>query len=1039
MIVFDEGARLFERAKKEATTSSLSRSSSLNQLHSNGVGKDGGDRDRSRYPTTTITASSSSSSLARDGRDARDYKSSRHSRSRSRDRYRDRYGSRYDGSGSRRRRSRSRSRSRSKSKSRSRSRSGSRSRSRSRDRGYTRDSRGSTYKRSDYRERDTYEPGRRTSGVGSYRPDGDYDSRDKVDRYKDGRDSRDGRDRGRDRIREDERDRYAPTRPIIAGEAPPSQLPVSRFNWPVPPTSAPRPNGISSSTAPIAPYQTRPYPTTAAPSYPPPPSSSSIISPTSRTPYDHPDYRRQFPLSSAPSAPSQPPHPSAPISSAVSAATPAKPIAAPAPPPFVLDEAAEQDIRTRAKRTLLTELTTAFMRDVRSKIVVPLLVNVLPTIPVIEPPKPKAPPVSIERKAPVQPIVKPVYEEPVRQRISKSRDVEDGSDSDDLSDEEDEEVSKSMQTLAKMIDVSPMKSLPTFKKRRKPEDELKSKRRDGEDEEGSDAERRQSKDVGDDGKEDRRKRRKIVFSDDSDEESDEEDNGKRSRRHRRSSSSSSAASSSSSSSWSIPDRDTSDKKAKVEVEEEDTEVVKNENGVADMEVDGVEEKQPIEEEVPGKKKGKGGRKKKAAIAKEDDDMAMQVDESVVDQLAEDDAAAAAIVGAKKKRKTKEKDSGAKGGKGKKKKDKQQQDEGTIGAQVDANGFVGEDDSASTLQQSQSKLLGDDEELAELERFLSKRPESLSKDVLVDIENESGFAGHDDGGGEMSDEFLDSVDVEDISNDVDDQRYLKIVVEEEKRKRGRRHKKDTATSIAEKKKKKEKEGRSRTFKLMVFPTVSCTNIDSSASSTEPAPHKSGSARTEGYYAIPEEAKRAYLTSHDYWNNPSELTAANGSSSSNLSSMAKSSSRANRINHRQLALGLEQQKRAISLSFGGGAVDSDLLKFNQLKARKKKLKFAKSAIHDWGLFAMEPVDANDMVIEYIGTIIRQKVADHREKEYEKMGIGSSYLFRVDDDTIIDATKLGNLARFINHCCDVSLIFFISFGLFLNAEQLLPNIYF
>lgn len=60
---------------------------------------------------------------------------------------------------------------------------------------------------------------------------------------------------------------------------------------------------------------------------------------------------------------------------------------------------------------------------------------------------------------------------------------------------------------------------------------------------------------------------------------------------------------------------------------------------------------------------------------------------------------------------------------------------------------------------------------------------------------------------------------------------------------------------------------------------------------------------------------------------------------------------------------------------------------------------------------------MVIEYIGEIVRQKVADNREKIYEQMGIGSSYLFRIDDDTIIDATKTGNLARFINHSCDVS----------------------
>lgn len=48
--------------------------------------------------------------------------------------------------------------------------------------------------------------------------------------------------------------------------------------------------------------------------------------------------------------------------------------------------------------------------------------------------------------------------------------------------------------------------------------------------------------------------------------------------------------------------------------------------------------------------------------------------------------------------------------------------------------------------------------------------------------------------------------------------------------------------------------------------------------------------------------------------------------------------------------------------------------------------------------------------------QMVADMREKRYAQEGIGSSYLFRVDHDTIIDATKCGNLARFINHCCTV-----------------------
>jgi hypothetical protein len=93
----------------------------------------------------------------------------------------------------------------------------------------------------------------------------------------------------------------------------------------------------------------------------------------------------------------------------------------------------------------------------------------------------------------------------------------------------------------------------------------------------------------------------------------------------------------------------------------------------------------------------------------------------------------------------------------------------------------------------------------------------------------------------------------------------------------------------------------------------------------------------------------------------------------------------------------------------------LQFNQLQKRQKNLKFARSRIHNWGLFTVEPIEAQEMVIEYIGEVVRQKVADHREKAYEKRGIGSSYMFRVDDDTIIDATERGNVARFTNHSCE------------------------
>ncbi|KAL2652008.1 hypothetical protein R1flu_020136 [Riccia fluitans] len=99
----------------------------------------------------------------------------------------------------------------------------------------------------------------------------------------------------------------------------------------------------------------------------------------------------------------------------------------------------------------------------------------------------------------------------------------------------------------------------------------------------------------------------------------------------------------------------------------------------------------------------------------------------------------------------------------------------------------------------------------------------------------------------------------------------------------------------------------------------------------------------------------------------------------------------------------------------AEGSDVLKLSQLMARKKRLKFQRSEIHEWGLIALDPIDPEDFVIEYVGELIRTKISDIREHRYEAMGIGSSYLFRIDDELVVDATKRGGLARFINHSCD------------------------
>ncbi|KAM9360692.1 histone-lysine N-methyltransferase SETD1B-A-like [Symphorus nematophorus] len=166
------------------------------------------------------------------------------------------------------------------------------------------------------------------------------------------------------------------------------------------------------------------------------------------------------------------------------------------------------------------------------------------------------------------------------------------------------------------------------------------------------------------------------------------------------------------------------------------------------------------------------------------------------------------------------------------------------------------------------------------------------------------------------------------------------------------------------------------------------------------HRTGSARSEGFYKISRKDKLKYLNSTKLSTElPSTSTQGTCIPPQQQTSLRAGSD-------------FRSEQRRLLSSF---SCDSDLVKFNQLKFRKKRIRFSRSHIHEWGLFAMEPIAADEMVIEYVGQIIRQVIADMREQRYEEEGIGSSYLFRVDQDTIIDATKFGNLARFINHSCN------------------------
>lgn len=93
----------------------------------------------------------------------------------------------------------------------------------------------------------------------------------------------------------------------------------------------------------------------------------------------------------------------------------------------------------------------------------------------------------------------------------------------------------------------------------------------------------------------------------------------------------------------------------------------------------------------------------------------------------------------------------------------------------------------------------------------------------------------------------------------------------------------------------------------------------------------------------------------------------------------------------------------------------LGIDKLSGREPVVRFERSSIHAWGVFADDNIAAGTMIVEYRGELIGNAVAEKRERQYEKAKIGSDYMFRIDSEVVCDATKQGNVARFINASCN------------------------
>ena len=77
--------------------------------------------------------------------------------------------------------------------------------------------------------------------------------------------------------------------------------------------------------------------------------------------------------------------------------------------------------------------------------------------------------------------------------------------------------------------------------------------------------------------------------------------------------------------------------------------------------------------------------------------------------------------------------------------------------------------------------------------------------------------------------------------------------------------------------------------------------------------------------------------------------------------------------------------------------------------------RSKIQGRGAFATENIRKGKRLIEYLGEPITHKEADKRYDDDDAAGRHHTFLFILDDDTVLDARKTRCDAKYLNHSCD------------------------